>query len=103
MKEKQKTARRDAADDSARRSLRRARTEVDESEAEVARLEARVDELSGALEDPELYTHADASATAARLGAELDVARRELDAALERWAAATDALNGMVAEPGRGR
>jgi ATP-binding cassette subfamily F protein 3 len=67
------------------RAARRAAREMEAVEAEIARLEGRVAELGGALEDPSLYESADSTRRAAELGAELDAAKRELEAALERW------------------
>ncbi len=72
--------------------LRFARQAVQEAERAVMEAEARVAELHETLEDPALYTTADGSRRAAALGAELDAARLTLDAAFQRWAAASEAL-----------
>jgi len=58
---------------------------MEEAEAGVERLDARVATLTKALEDPDLYTTADGTTRALALGAELDAARRELDEAFARW------------------
>jgi hypothetical protein len=44
-----------------------------------------VAELGGALEDSSLYESADGTRRARELGAELESAKRELEAALVRW------------------
>ena len=52
------------------------------------RLEERVAELVAALEDPALYgSGAEGARRAGTLTRELETARRELDAALAKWAA----------------
>ncbi|MGH7632421.1 MAG: ABC transporter C-terminal domain-containing protein, partial [Gemmatimonadaceae bacterium] len=58
---------------------------MDEAEAGVERLDARVAALTKALEAPDLYTTADGTTRALALGAELDAARRALDEAFARW------------------
>jgi ATP-binding cassette subfamily F protein 3 len=73
-----------------RKQLRAAERELELAEGEVARLEAAVSALTSALEDPDLYTKPDGVGEAKRLGADLDARKRELDAALERWTAATE-------------
>jgi ATP-binding cassette subfamily F protein 3 len=90
VKERQKTHRKESAVDGARRDARRAQRAVEEAEARVGTLEARVAELAAALEDPELYTREGGVELATRMGAELDRARRELDDALEAWSRATE-------------
>ena len=67
------------------RAARRAAREMEAVEAEIARLEGRVAELGGVLEDPSLYESADGTRRAVELGAELETAKRELTLALERW------------------
>ena len=78
-----------------RRKQRTAQRELDEEEAQIASLEARIATLSSALEDPELYTRTDGVEEANRLGAELDRVRRELDEAFARWSAASEMLQGI--------
>jgi ATP-binding cassette subfamily F protein 3 len=74
-------------------ALRAARRAAESSEAEVHRLEARIEELELALADPLRY---DGSSEAARRAGELDrelkEQRRALDQALLRWTEAVDAL-----------
>jgi ATP-binding cassette subfamily F protein 3 len=67
------------------RAARRAAREMEAVEAEIARLEGRAAELGAALEDPSLYESVDGTRRATELGAELEKAKRELDAALARW------------------
>jgi ATP-binding cassette subfamily F protein 3 len=76
----------------ARRKQRVAQRDLEVEEARIAELEARIAALTTRLEDPELYTRAGGVEDAKRLGEDLEVAKRELDAALERWTAASDAL-----------
>ena len=58
---------------------------LEEAEAGVEQLDARVAALTKALEDPDLYTTPDGMTRALLLGAELDTARRELDEAFALW------------------
>jgi ATP-binding cassette subfamily F protein 3 len=78
-----------------RRELEAARQALDAAEAEVLRLEQLVAALTAALEDPERYTRQEGVAEAGRLSRELAVLKPELDAALDRWAVATDRLEGL--------
>ncbi len=73
-----------------RKELRRAQQELGVAEARVTELESRVAQVIAALEDPALYTRPDGAAKARTLGAELETLKRDLDAALERWTAATE-------------
>ena len=73
-----------------RKELRRAQQELEVAEARVTELESRVAQVVAALEDPALYTRPDCAAKAHTLGAELETLKRDLDAALERWTAATE-------------
>jgi len=73
-----------------RKELRRAQQELGVAEARVTELESRVGQVVAALEDPALYTRPDGAAKARTLGAELETLKRDLDAALERWTAATE-------------
>jgi ATP-binding cassette subfamily F protein 3 len=85
-------AREKAAAGDHRRQLRNAESELARVEVRVTELEGRIASLTAALEDPALYTRDDGVAQARRLGMDLDVARRDLDRALEAWAEASDAL-----------
>ena len=90
VREKKTTQRRQASADEARESLRDARRRVEEAEREIALLEARVDELTRLLEDPELYTSRDGTEKSLIAGKELEEARRKLDAAIEKWTDLTE-------------
>ena len=57
----------------------------------VARHEARVNELTHELEDPELYTTPNGTKRAKSLGGELDAAKRSLDKAISGWEKAVEA------------
>jgi ATPase subunit of ABC transporter with duplicated ATPase domains len=76
----------------ARKKQRVLQRELELEEARIAELEARISALMAQLEDPELYTRSGGLEEAKRLGTELEVTKRELDAALERWSAASDVL-----------
>ncbi len=80
-----------------RRRLRAAERELEAAEVDVERLEGEVAALTSALEDPDLYTQADGAAEARRLGGNLEVRRQELEAALERWSAASEAAEALAA------
>lgn len=86
----------EAAERQRRAALREAKRRVEAIEARIAELEARVEELSTALEDPALYATAEGSIRAHEIKAELDAARRELDAAVEEWTQAGEALEAMA-------
>lgn len=87
--ERQRVARADKrGDPDPRAQLRSARRALEEAESRVERLEKRIAEITGTLEDPALYTRAMGVAEANRLGAELDSLRRELDSAVEEWSSA---------------
>jgi ATP-binding cassette subfamily F protein 3 len=91
--EKRKVARppgRDGASATDRRAARLAEQDLADAEAQVAELEERVTSLTSSLEDPDLYTKPDGVALARQLGAELDAARAELDAALRAWEQASE-------------
>jgi hypothetical protein len=76
---------------------------MEETEQRIEKLEGQIAGISAALDDPQLYTRATGPSEARTLGGELEVAKRELDATLERWTAATDeveALNRALASSG---
>jgi ATP-binding cassette subfamily F protein 3 len=85
LHERQKTASRAAPAESEERSAKSSRKAVEESEKEAERREARVLELTAALEDPALYSTPDGVQRAKKLGVELDKAQRALDDALRSW------------------
>jgi ATP-binding cassette subfamily F protein 3 len=97
VQEKKKTARRDDSGREERDALRTARRRVTELEAEIQRLEGRIEELTRTLEDPDLYTHANGPARATELGAQLDRDKRALERALEAWGAASELLDALTA------
>jgi ATP-binding cassette, subfamily F, member 3 len=79
--------------DSEDKAVRSARRAAEAAEARVADAEAVVNRLAAEVADPALYATPEGAARGARLGADLDRARQALDAALEAWAAATEALD----------
>jgi ATP-binding cassette, subfamily F, member 3 len=95
VRERQRTQRRSGSETSNRDVQRKARRDVENAEADVATLEAKVGELTAALGDPELYATGEGVTRARQLGVELDTARAALDAALERWARATEVLESV--------
>ncbi len=98
LRERQKTQRTTERKGDDRAARRAARQAAEQAETEVDRLEARVAELTSALEDPSRYTTTAGARAASGLGAELDRAKKELDTALEKWERATSA-----AEASKGR
>jgi ATP-binding cassette subfamily F protein 3 len=74
---------------SARRTAERA---LAETESAVSEWEGRVAALRARLEDPALYATAEGGIQAHAIGADLEVARKELERAFARWEAATAAL-----------
>lgn len=79
-------------DDSRKReqaAQRAARKALDAAEARVSQCEGRVEEIRRRLEDPALYATPEGTVEAGTLGKELEVARAELDRALEEWEAAS--------------
>jgi ATP-binding cassette subfamily F protein 3 len=93
--ERQQMRRPDSAsreDRAARRLAQRApaRRELEHAEKDVARLEARISEITATLEDPHLYTTPDGVSRAKTLGTDLDGARAALDDAIARWERAVE-------------
>jgi ATP-binding cassette, subfamily F, member 3 len=87
--ERQHTRRREAGrkpDASARRSAQLA---LQQAEDRVTACEARVAAICGQLEDPALYATSGGALRARALGADLAVARRELESAIKLWEAAS--------------
>jgi ATP-binding cassette subfamily F protein 3 len=97
VQEKKKTARRDDSGRDARNTMRNAQKRVDELEAQIQTLESRVELLTHALEDPELYTKSDGVERAKAMGIDLERMKRELERALDEWADATEALDTLTA------
>jgi ATP-binding cassette subfamily F protein 3 len=90
VRERKNTRRLEVKSDQNRLALREMRQRVDTCEKEVAALERKVAELTALLEDPELYTTREGTDKSLVAGKELDEARRQLDAAIEQWTAATE-------------
>jgi ATP-binding cassette, subfamily F, member 3 len=97
LKEKQKVQRKQGATEAdpgrredGRREARRAQRAAEEAEQRAMQLEEQVAALTAEMEDPALYTKPDGAQRAAALGAQLDKARRALDAALEAWNVASE-------------
>jgi ATP-binding cassette subfamily F protein 3 len=76
----------------ARRKQRLAQRELEVEETRIAELEGVIASLTGRLEDPTLYARPNGASEAKTMGAELDRARRDLDAAIARWSAASETL-----------
>ena len=95
MKERKATRRPDS-DGRNRHSVRRtAERALADAEQRVEARERRVADLGAQLEDPALYLAPDGAERAHRLGAELEAARLELEAAFEEWESASRALEGI--------
>jgi ATP-binding cassette, subfamily F, member 3 len=99
VQEKKKTARRDEPARDTRAALRNAQKRVSDLELEIQSTEARVEKLTRELEDPELYTRPAGVARAKELGIELDRLRAQLEAILEQWSQATEALDALATRP----
>jgi ATP-binding cassette subfamily F protein 3 len=101
VQEKKKTARHEESDRDARGALRSARRtaerRVADLEAEIQSLEQRIDELTRALEDPELYTTPDGVSRASSMGSELERSKRALERALDTWGSASEELDTLTA------
>jgi len=73
-----------------RRKQRSAQAELEKVEAHITELEQRIASVSAALENPELYTKPGGITEAASLGREIETLKRDLDAAMARWALASE-------------
>jgi ATP-binding cassette subfamily F protein 3 len=80
------------------RELRRVQKGVEEVEQRIQALEDEIARTTTALENPALYTTPDGVSDAKKLGVALDTAKRQLDAALERWNSATEELEALNRE-----
>ena len=98
VQERKTTRRREVRSDEGRSGLRKARERVEAAEREVSVLEGKVRELTALLEDPELYTTREGTERSLAAGKQLDELRRKLDAALEKWTAATEAAEQMATQ-----
>ncbi len=92
MHEKQKTKRREGDRDKQREGERNARRKVDQAEARVGELEAKVAALTTSLADPELYMTETGKQHAVKTGVELERLKNQLDKALDEWTSATEAV-----------
>ncbi len=96
VQEKKKTVRREEASRGTkhanRTAERTAERRVAELEADIQRLELRIETLTHELEDPELYTKPNGVSRATELGSQLEVLKRDLERALDAWGTATEAL-----------
>lgn len=97
VQERKRTARHEDAKQESRAILREAQRRVTELEARVQSLESEIAGLTNQLQDPELYTRPNGLSEASRLGAALERAKHTLDAELEAWTAATEALDAAAA------
>jgi ATP-binding cassette subfamily F protein 3 len=97
VKERKTTRRREVEGDESRTAVREAKRQVEKCEKEVATLERRIVELTALLEDPELYTTREGMEESVLTGKELDVARRQLDGAIDRWTGATERAEQLAA------
>ncbi|HEX8944159.1 MAG TPA: ABC-F family ATP-binding cassette domain-containing protein, partial [Gemmatimonadaceae bacterium] len=95
VQERKRTARRDEASRDERDALRAARSRVGELESAITSLEARIENLTHTLEDPEFYTQPDGPGRATQLGQELERLKRELEQALENWSTASERLDAL--------
>ena len=80
------------------RELRRAQRELDEIEQRIEVLERQIADIGAELENPQLYTTAKGLRDASALGAKLERAKQELDAALEHWSESTTEVEGLNRE-----
>jgi hypothetical protein len=71
---------------------------VGELETRIQTAELEITEITTKLEDPELYAANDGVSTARKLGVRLDALKAELDALLEQWGAATEALETLAGQ-----
>jgi ATP-binding cassette subfamily F protein 3 len=90
--EKQKTKRREDKAGELRSTKRDAEKRVTRAELEVSRLEAETTRLTDELANPELYTTEHGKRRALAAGADLEKLKKRLDAAIEEWTAATEAV-----------
>jgi ATP-binding cassette subfamily F protein 3 len=91
--EKQTRTARDLA-----RDLRKARRELELVEKTIELLETEIANVSASLEDPALYARAGGVDEAAKLGGQLDRAKRRLDEALEQWSTTTEQVEELNRE-----
>ncbi len=95
VEERKRTRRGDDRAKDERAALRAARETLTAAEARVAAAERMVASLKEKMEDPALYATAEGGKRAARLGTDLEAARREFEAAFAAWEAATTGLEAL--------
>jgi len=95
VEERKRTRRGDDRAKDERAALRAARETLTAAEARVAAAERMVASLKEKMEDPALYATAEGGKRAARLGTDLEEARREFEAAFAAWEAATTGLEAL--------
>ncbi|HOX19825.1 MAG TPA: ABC-F family ATP-binding cassette domain-containing protein [Gemmatimonadales bacterium] len=95
VEERKRTRRGDDRAKDERAALRAARENLTAAEARVAAAERMVASLKEKMEDPALYATAEGGKRAARLGTDLEEARREFEAAFAAWEAATTGLEAL--------
>ncbi|HET6680345.1 MAG TPA: ABC-F family ATP-binding cassette domain-containing protein [Gemmatimonadaceae bacterium] len=96
-RDRSKESRRDAPERGRQDAARTARREVESAEAEVMALEERITALTEQLAEPALYEGPGGVGAheAARLGSELEAARRALDGAVARWSDASERVHAL--------
>jgi len=90
VKERKATRRRESATDENRVALRELRRRVEAAESEISVLEEKIAQLTGLLEDPQLYTTREGAEKSLAAGKELEETKRKLDTAFANWTAATE-------------
>jgi ATP-binding cassette subfamily F protein 3 len=90
VKERKATRRQETKGEDLKAAQRESRYQVEKCEKDVGILERKVAELTALLEDPELYTTREGTEKSLLAGRELDLARQQLDEAIDRWTAATE-------------
>jgi ATP-binding cassette subfamily F protein 3 len=89
VEERKRTRRGDDRGKDERAIMRAAKESLTAAEARITVAEKKVTALKQQMEDPALYATAEGGKRAAKLGTELEKARREFEAAFSAWEAAT--------------
>ena len=97
VEERKRTRRGDAHQRDGRAALRAAREALSAAEERVAAAETKVTVLREEMENPALYATAEGGKRAARLGADLEAARTEFEAAFVAWEEATAGVEELAA------
>ncbi|GLC24443.1 ABC-F family ATP-binding cassette domain-containing protein [Roseisolibacter agri] len=97
----QEQEQRKATDRDARRTARDAQRRAERAEQRAAQLETEVAALQAQLDDPTLYATPEGVQRASAMSRTLDERKAALEAALEEWAVASEALEAAGAEGGR--